>query len=128
MFCLEIGKRIEASSLFQLIEDMLKRETKASSEGKSVIDNLLQSDQTTNVELAVTHLINQGMLKVFDGQFDQAINTFREVQTLKPANIVAANNLATCKIFLTGGVYKVGESIKTLEDLVKKDALSNINE
>jgi hypothetical protein len=37
---------------------------------------------------------------------------------------VAANNLATCKIFLN----KVGESIKTLEDLVKKDPLNNINE
>jgi hypothetical protein len=37
---------------------------------------------------------------------------------------VAANNLATCKIFLN----KVGESIKSLEDLVKKDPLNNIND
>jgi len=45
----------------------------------------------------------------------------------KPANVVAANNLATCKLFITS-IYKVGESIKTLEDLIQKDPLININD
>ena len=49
---------------------------------------------------------------------------FRQIQTYRPANLVAANNLATCKIFLN----KVNESIKILEDLINKDKVSLINE
>ena len=45
----------------------------------------------------------------------------------KPANILAVNNLATCKLFITS-LYKVGESIKTLEDLINKDPVGNIND
>ena len=67
--------------------------------------------------LIVLNLINQGFVCIFDANYDEAIKYFRQVLTIKPANIVAANNLATCKIFLN----KVGESIKTLEDLLKKD-------
>lgn len=74
--------------------------------------------------LIVLNLINQGFVCIFDANYDEAIKYFRQVLTIKPANIVAANNLATCKIFLN----KVGESIKTLEDLLKKDPQTKIND
>jgi hypothetical protein len=43
---------------------------------------------------------------------------------IKPANIIIANNLAICKIFMN----KVDESINILEELVKKDAKKNLND
>lgn len=61
---------------------------------------------------------------IFDANYDEAIKYFRQVQRIRPMNIVAANNLATCKIFMN----KVGESIKTLEDLIKKDPKTKIND
>ena len=68
--------------------------------------------------------MNQAYLCIFDANYDSAIQFFRQVNTIKPANIVAANNLATCKIFLN----KVGESIKTLEGLIKSDPENKLNE
>jgi len=93
------------------------------------VDSLL-SNRTSSKDdgLTIANLLNQGTLKVFDGMFDQAIPFFREVMTHKPANIVASNNLATCKIFMTNNQYRVGESIKLLEDLIHRDSLANINE
>ena len=132
-FCLEIGKKVEAISLFSVIEDMLERQNRSAQSASEAasptahLDNLLGSNETKsadNNELAIVNLLNQGFLKIFEAQYEEAIKYFRQVQTFRPGNIVAANNLATCKIFLN----KVGESIKTLEDLVKKDPLNNINE
>ena len=80
--------------------------------------------ETPDGDLQLISLLNQGFLRIFEGKYEDAIQYFRQVQTIKPANIVAANNLATCKIFLN----KVGESIQLLEDLVKKEPLKNINE
>ena len=71
-------------------------------------------------ELVVTNLMNQAFICIYDGNNEEAINIFRQIQTYKPANIVAANNLATCKIFLN----KVNESIKIIEDLINKDKVS----
>ena len=143
-FCLEIGKKMEAVSHFSLIQDMIQRKHSQAQQEKDVrslvgeapqaestdlIDDLLRgrsgseanpkaipADKETQ-SLIVTNLINQGFVCVFDANYDEAIKYFRQVQTIRPANIVAANNLATCKIFMN----KVGESIKTLEDLLKKD-------
>lgn len=100
---------------------MIQRGSKAPT-NTDAIDSLL-SDCSDN-DLQLISLLNQGFLKIFEGKYEDAIQSFRQVQTIKPANIVAANNLATCKIFLN----KVGESITLLEDLVKKDPLKNINE
>ena len=44
-FCLEIGKKVEALSLFQLVEDRLAQET----------------------ELQPLHILNQAFVKVYDG-------------------------------------------------------------
>lgn len=97
-----------------------------------LIDNLLdtrsESKSSTNsrdcADLIIANLLNQGILKIFEEKYEDAILRFREVQTSRPANIVAANNLATCKIFLN----KVGEAIQILEDLIKTDPVKNINE
>ena len=91
-------------------------------ESTDAIDSLLNDSADSDLQLI--SLINQGFLKIFEGKYEDAIQLFRQVQTIKPANIVAANNLATCKIFLN----KVGESITLLEDLIKKEPLKNINE
>ena len=44
----------------------------------------------------VLNCFNNGFLAVFDGNFVDAIEKFRLVHNFKPANIVAANNIATC--------------------------------
>ena len=106
---------------------------KAEVEATDLLDNLLDTPQEkrksvatskNSQDLMIWDLMNQGCLKVFEEKYEDAILTFRDIQTYRPANIVAANNLATCKIFLN----KVGEAIKLLEDLVKKDPVKNINE
>ena len=109
---------------------MIGREDKAPKTGSTaLLDNLLETTGENKAlrigdDLTITNLLNQGFLKIFENQFEEAIKCFRQIQTHRPANIVAANNLATCKIFLN----KVAESVKTLEDLVKKDPINNINE
>ena len=60
-------------------------------------------------------MFNQGFTQVYDGDFKRAVTTFRQIQTYKPMNYVAANNLATCKVFLN----HVAEAIITLENVVK---------
>ena len=144
-YCLEIGRKAEALGHFQAIQDTIQRLNTAAGQGRGpsekpevdateLIDNLLDTPQerrksTTSgskdcQDLIIANLMNQGCLKIFEEKYEDAILIFREVQTFRPANIVAANNLATCKIFLN----KVGEAIKLLEDLVKKDPIKNINE
>ena len=61
---------------------------------------------------------------IFDGKFQEAIGKLREVQKLKPANIVAANNIATCQVFCN----QTGRAIEILTDLIKSDRKANINE
>eukprot|EP00356_Strombidium_inclinatum_P011090 CAMPEP_0170497734 /NCGR_PEP_ID=MMETSP0208-20121228/25617_1 /TAXON_ID=197538 /ORGANISM="Strombidium inclinatum, Strain S3" /LENGTH=340 /DNA_ID=CAMNT_0010774647 /DNA_START=249 /DNA_END=1268 /DNA_ORIENTATION=+ len=146
-FCLETGRRAEALNRFKEIETMIKKvnqkEKAADGEGgfqmmvgarerrgTEVLDSLLNlSEDQQNLseeseELMVMNLINKGLVHVFDGKFELAIEVFRQIQTFRPANIIAANNLATCKIFLN----KTGEAISLFEDLIKKDPLKNINE
>ena len=48
--------------------------------------------------LHVLDYFNSAFLAVFDGNFPEAIERFRQVQNFKPANIVAANNIATCQM------------------------------
>ena len=113
---------------------MIARDNKAPTSGgarpssTALLDNLLETTNEDKVknndDLTITNLLNQGFLKIFEANYEEAIKCFRQIQTHRPANIVAANNLATCKIFLN----KVAESVKTLEDLVKKDPINNINE
>lgn len=38
----------------------------------------------------------RGFVNVFDGNYKDGIENFRKVLTLRPANIIAANNVATC--------------------------------
>lgn len=67
-FCLEIGKKIEAISLFQIVQDMIVRENKnPASDGRpsstALLDNLLETtneDKTTveNDDLTITNLMN----------------------------------------------------------------------
>ena len=74
--------------------------------------------------LKVLTIFNAAFVDVFDGEFQNACVKFREVQKLKPANIVAANNIATCQVFCN----QAGRAIDILLDLVKDDMRGNINE
>jgi hypothetical protein len=42
--------------------------------------------------------IIRGFVFVFDGNYKEAIDSFRKILSIKPANIVAANNSATCQM------------------------------
>lgn len=51
------------------------------------------------IVIRVLMCLNGAFLDIFDGKFQEACAKFREVQKYKPANIVAANNIATCQVF-----------------------------
>jgi len=55
----------------------------------------------TEIEKQLSMLVNMndGFTYVFDAQYDAAISSFRKVQTFRPANLIATNNIATCQIF-----------------------------
>lgn len=40
--------------------------------------------------------MNDGFLAIFDANYEAAVKAFQQVNKLKPANLVAANNIATC--------------------------------
>ena len=67
---------------------------------------------------------NTAFMEIFDGKFQEACAKLREVQKYKPANIVAANNIATCQVFCN----QAGRAINILMDLIKSDRKANINE
>jgi tetratricopeptide (TPR) repeat protein len=37
---------------------------------------------------------------VYDGNYKEAIDYFRKILNYKPSNIVAANNIATCHMYI----------------------------
>ena len=124
-FFLEVGRKREAVECFEKVQAILDSR-KQGAPSDDLISDLLDSEAVSEGlrNLKITQLMNHAFLKVFEGQFESAIELFRDVLTIYPANIVASNNLAVCKVFLN----KVGESIKTLEDLTRADPKKNINE
>ena len=75
------------------------RQGRRDTEVKDTLQNLLDDDQEPE-DLAILNLTNKSFVYVFEGKYEQAIEQLRNLQTYRPANIVAANNLTTCKIFL----------------------------
>lgn len=61
--------------------------------------------------------MNDGFLAIFDAKYEAAVKAFQQVNKLKPANLVAANNIATCQVFLNN----TGKAIETLRDLIKME-------
>ena len=49
-------------------------------------------------DLEVLCLMNRGLVFIYDGNFKDAIDTFRKILNFKPANIIVANNCATCQM------------------------------
>lgn len=114
-FCLETGRRAEALKYFNSVNAMLAgTEVKSSSTNPAagggaaepdLVDAILGSSDEKTREgekvnmLRVLSCFNAAFMDVFEGQFQDACAKFREVQKYKPANVVAANNIATCQIF-----------------------------
>ena len=91
--CLEAGRKQEAMDNFNLIHKLMK--PKASS------DNPLEQLTGTSSEdsdLEVLTLMNRGYVYIYDGNFKEAIETFRKILNFKPANILVANNCSTCQM------------------------------
>ena len=42
--------------------------------------------------------MNRGYVFIYDGNFKDAIDTFRKILVIKPSNIIVANNCATCQM------------------------------
>lgn len=42
--------------------------------------------------------MNRGFVHIFDGNYKDAIDNFRKILSIKPANVIAANNIATCQM------------------------------
>ena len=103
---------------------MIQKDINQENQESNAVDALLKTKNTSREDLIIANLLNQGFLRVFNGEYEKGFNYFRQIQTIKPGNIVAANNMSTCKIFLN----KTNDSIKLLEDLMKKDQLNSIND
>ena len=74
--------------------------------------------------IRVLMCFNAAFMDIFDGKFEEACAKLRDVQKYKPANIVAANNIATCQVFCN----QTGRAIDILMDLIKGDRIANLNE
>jgi len=57
-------------------------------------------------------------MAIYDANYESAVKSFQLVNKIKPANLVAANNIATCQVFLNN----TGKAIETLKDLIKMDS------
>jgi hypothetical protein len=91
--CLEAGRKQEAIENFNVIHKLMKPKTN--------LDNPLESltgTSSEDAELEVLCLMNKGYVCVYDGNFKEAIDTFRKILNFKPANIVVANNCSTCQM------------------------------
>ena len=42
--------------------------------------------------------MNRVYVFIYDGNFKNAIETFRKILVIKPSNIIVANNCATCQM------------------------------
>ncbi len=75
----------------------------------------------------------RGFVFIYDGNFKDAIETFRKILEIKPANIIASNNCATCqmydKTYLTYRfMNETLRAIESMEKLIKFDPRKNLNE
>ena len=100
--CLETGRKAEAQKFFDTMRSMIQDQQPAQSSGEaeSILGALEKQQSLTEPQkmLHVLDYFNSAFLAVFDGNFPEAIERFRQVQNFKPANIVAANNIATCQM------------------------------
>ena len=102
--CLETGRRREARKYFDAVKGMIKEEPSpkaAKSDDITDILGAIEKSQSLDEQTKMLHVLsyfNNGFLAIFDGNFQDAIAKFREVQNYKPANIIAANNIATCQM------------------------------
>ena len=134
-FCLESGRRAEAQKFFDSVAGLLDEHTRNSqsntkNEVNDFLDQIMDTmpeqnaiDQTASA-IRVLMCFNTAFMEIFDGKFQEACDKLREVQKYKPANIVAANNIATCQVFCN----QAGRAINILMDLIKSDRKANINE
>ena len=81
--CLEVGKKQEAQDAFTIVQRGIAR----------------SHTPATDQDLEVLNLMNKGYMFIYDGNYKEAIETFRRVLTIKPANILASNNCATCQMY-----------------------------
>jgi len=80
---------------FNIVQKMMKE---SSSPGKDGLSNLLDEEQH-DPYLSILCLLNKGFSNIFDGNFKDAIENFKKINTFKPESLVAANNISTCHVF-----------------------------
>lgn len=86
--CLEAGRKQEAVDCFTTIQKLLPKRS----------GDPLEAVSGGDADLEVTCLLNKGFMSVYDGDYKGAIESFRKVLTIKPANMIAVNNSATCQM------------------------------
>jgi hypothetical protein len=58
----------------------------------------LTGTNSEDSDLEILCLMNRGFVFIYDGNFKDAIETFRKILNFKPANIIVANNCSTCQM------------------------------
>lgn len=76
-----------------MIHKMLKPKVSSS----NPLEQLTGMDSEDS-DLEVLCLMNRGFMFIYDGNFKEAIETFRKILNFKPANIIVANNCSTCQM------------------------------
>lgn len=112
--CLEFGRKAQAQDFFDSVYILVSAQ-------KSSEQYLSQKQD----DLKVLIHLNDGFMAIYDNNYEAALKHFQQVDKIKSANLVAANNIATCQVFLNN----TGKAIETLKDLIKMDgAKYKINE
>ena len=134
-FCLETGRKAEAQKYFDQVSGLLDEHNRYSQkvtqpEVNDFLDGVLGTmpeqdgvDEKATM-IRVLMCFNAAFTDIYDGKFQEACAKLRDVQKYKPANLVAANNIATCQVFCN----KTDRAIDILMDLIKEDRKANINE
>jgi trafficking protein particle complex subunit 12 len=68
--------------------------------------------------------LNSAFTCIFDEQYSQAIEQFKKVLKIKPASLVATNNIAVCQIFMN----QTTKAIDLLQDLINQNPKRNTTE
>jgi hypothetical protein len=79
---------------FNLIQKMIK----PSASSSNPLEQLTGTNSEVDSDLEVLCLMNRGFVFIYDGNFKEAIETFRKILNFKPANIIVANNCSTCQM------------------------------
>ncbi|XP_055707050.1 trafficking protein particle complex subunit 12 isoform X2 [Phlebotomus papatasi] len=78
----------------------------------------------TSPAFQVQEFIDRGLIFVAHNDFEEALKNFQKAATLEPTNVMIANNVAVCLLYLG----RMKNAIETYENMMEKNTKQAINE